>query len=96
MFVFALARVTHAHESVNASALAAKFLFAPPSDVREGVVALPSPRACATVSQCALLVVPRAPTIAFGFDHGGGTLRVTPLATDAPGGGDEAGCTNLF
>ncbi|RLS62698.1 MAG: hypothetical protein DWH97_11260 [Planctomycetota bacterium] len=87
MFVFALARVTHAHESVNESAdqpaLAAKFLFAPPSDVREGVVALPSPRACATVSQCALLVVPRAPTLAFGFDHGGGTLRVTPLATDA-------------
>ena len=69
--------------------MAVKRLFAPPSDVERGIVRLPPPDATPTRSPAVVMTTAFERTeqgwsrARFTFEHGGGTLRLLPLGTEA-------------
>lgn len=78
------------------ASIAVKRLFAPAVDIERGIVVLPDPSATATVSR----VVVRegrftlgqhgaGSTVRFGFEHGGGPLRIVALGRDSYRWGGE-------
>ena len=73
----------------DAPRMAVKRLFAPATDVEQGVVTLPRPEATPTRSHALVLVdgfraaTERARVVRFRFTHAGGPVRLVPLGLDA-------------
>ena len=69
--------------TIDESMISAKRLYAPPADIENAIVTLPSPRECAAISSWAMLFSPRTERASFEFRTGAENVQIAPLAIDA-------------